>query len=64
MVVVLLLVGCSSTVVPSVSPSSSVVPSSSVSAVTPTAVVSPMCSPMGGTPVPCSPADYEKTQEQ
>ncbi len=61
LVLVLLLVGCTQTVAPSTSQSAQPTPPS-VSPSTPSA--DPMCSPMGGTPYPCSADEYHKVQEQ
>lgn len=58
---VLLLVGCTQTVAPSVSPSSQLSPP--VGSVVPS-VPSPTCSPIGGEPRPCSAEEFAKTQEQ
>lgn len=56
------LVGCTQPVEPSPS-SSAIGPPPSVSAPS-SPSASPTCSPMGGTPQPCSPEDYQKTEEQ
>lgn len=62
LVLVLLFVGCTQTVAPSTSPPSAPPTASSTD---PTASnPSPICSPMGGTPAPCTQQEYEKTQEQ
>ncbi len=61
LVLVLLLVGCTQTVAPSTSQSAQPTPPSA-SPSTPSA--DPMCSPMGGTPYPCSAEEYRKVQEQ
>lgn len=53
------LVGCTQPVTPS--PSSSAIGPPSLP---PTPSASPTCSPMGGTPRPCSPEEYQKTEEQ
>ncbi|MFT4295730.1 MAG: hypothetical protein QM582_09995 [Micropruina sp.] len=59
-VLLVVLAGCTQPVAPSSSPSVVVSGPPSVPSATP----SPTCSPMGGTPTPCSQAEYEKTQEQ
>lgn len=58
LVLVLLLVGCTQAVAPSVSQSAQPTPSTA----TPTA--EPTCAPMGGTPYPCSAEEYQRIQEQ
>lgn len=59
LVILLVLAGCTQPVTPSPSPSSS-----TPSVEPPTPTPSPVCSPMGGTPRPCSAEEFEKTQEQ
>lgn len=55
------LVGCTQPVTPSPSSSAAGPPSPSMP---PSPSASPTCSPMGGTPRPCSPEEYQKTEEQ
>lgn len=57
----LLLAGCSPTQVPTDSPSA-VAPSGVTT--TPTPEPTPTCSPIGGTPSPCSPDEYAKVEAQ
>lgn len=61
LVLVLLLVGCTQTVTPSTSQSAQPTPPMPATS-TPSA--DPTCSPMGGTPYPCSADEHQKVQEQ
>ncbi len=56
------LVGCTQPVTPSPSSSAIGPPSSPSMPSSPSA--NPTCSPMGGTPRPCSPEEFQKTEEQ
>ena len=58
----LLLAGCTQTVAPSTGPTSQLPSAPSSGTATPSAT--PICSPMGGTPVPCSAEEYRKVEEQ
>lgn len=62
LVLLLLLAGCTQTVSPSSSPSTQAPSAPSAESSTPSA--SPTCSPMGGTPSPCSAEEYRKVEEQ
>lgn len=56
------LVGCTQPVTPSPSSSAIGPPTSPSMPSSPSAI--PTCSPMGGTPRPCSPEEFQKTEEQ
>lgn len=58
----LLLAGCTQTVAPSTGPTSQLPSAPSSGTATPSAT--PICSPMGGTPVPCSAEEHRKVEEQ